>query len=349
MAHDKRVYLLLGPEAGEKGARLKEIRSSLEKEFDSAVEMHRFYPFETLEGKLIGALQNNSLFADHRFVILSQAESLQKGQVDELVAYLENPSESATLVIISEEISITPKIASLVPKKQTTIFWEMFENRKAEWLRARFNRGGAAIQGDAVDLLLELVENNTQELNTVAEQLITYARSEEIEVIGSQTVEQFIQHTRQISVFTLFDPIAQGNYPKAVETLHYLFNDTQNHPISLLATLTWQFRRLLSFKELLEEGSLFDDALGEVTVMGRKVAIRRKRDITLYGEAVKRYTLEQLHSIIARIGEYDLLLREMPNDYHHLLFERLLATIILKKGAKPATFPFLSFVRDAKF
>lgn len=349
MASNKRVHLLLGPEAGEKGEHLKGIQSSLERDFNSQVEIYRFYPFETLEGELVGALQNNSLFADHRLVILSQGEKLESNQIKELAAYLQNPSESATLVVMSDEISINARISSLIPKGETKIFWEMFENRKADWLRGRFNRRGAAIKGDAIDLLLELVENNTQELGGVAEQLITYARSEQIEVITSQSVEQFIQHTRQVSVFALFDPIAVANYPKAVETLHYLFNDSQNHPISLLATLIWQFRRLVSLKELLAEGLLFEDALKEVSVMGKKVAIRRRQDVTNYGEAVKNYTLEQTHSIIARLGEGDLLLREMPNDFHILLFERLLATIILKKGAKSAPFSHLSLIRDAKF
>ena len=349
MASSKRVYLLLGPEAGEKGEFLKGIQSSLEREFISQIETYRFYAFETKEGEIVGALQNNSLFADHRLVILSQGEALGSDQIKELVAYLKTPSESATLVIMSDDTFINSKISSLVPKSETKIFWEMFDNRKADWLKGRFSRGGTAIKGDAIDLLLELVENNTQELGNVAEQLITYARSEQIEVITSQSVEQFIQHTRQVSVFSLFDSIAIADYPKAVETLHHLFNDSQNHPISILATLIWQLRRLVSLQELLAEGLFFEDALKEVSVMGKEAPIKRRQDISNYGAAVKNYTLEQTHTIIARLGEVDLLLREMPNDYSMLLFERLLATIIVKKGAKSPSFPFLSLIRDAKF
>ena len=69
--------MLLGPEAGEKGSRLKEIRNALRSEFGADPEIHRFYPFETQNGEIITTLVNNSLFSDHRLVILSQAEELQ--------------------------------------------------------------------------------------------------------------------------------------------------------------------------------------------------------------------------------------------------------------------------------
>ena len=349
MAPDKRVYLLLGPEVGQKGERLKTIRATLDKQFGAPVEVHRFYPFETLDGEIITTLQNNSLFSDHRLVILSQAEDLLSSQVDDLVTYLKAPSDTATLIIISSENNINPKITALVPKEQTTIFWEMFENRKADWLLERFRRGKCSITSEAIDFILEMVENNTQELGLIAEQLIAFAQTENISPLDSEKIEVFIEHTRQVSAFDLFAPVAKGDYKRGVETLHYLFNDPQNHPISILATLTWQFRRLLSLGELVEAGLPFNKACQKASVMGKSSPIKRRKDIELYQEALRRYPPKACHTIIARIGECDLLLREMGSDPQLLLLELLLGTIILKKGQKRAKFPFVSLLKDAKF
>jgi len=347
--HTPRVHLLLGPETGEKGARLKEIRGALRTEFSADPEIYRFYPFETLNGEIFTALQNNSLFSEHRLVILSQAELLQSSQIKELEAYLEEPSDSATLVIISSETRVSQKIASRVPKSQTKIFWEMFENRKPEWVRGLFSRSDFAITGDAVDMMLELVENTTQELRATALQLMQFVATEHRATVTEDDVERFIQHTRQESVFSLFEHMATGSYERALDILHTLIRSGDGDPIPLLAGLLWQFRRLVSLEELLAEGHRWDDAVNAVSIMGKTVAIKRKKDLGIYAEAVKRYPLRESRSIIAAIGEYDMLTRQMGSDLHSLLLERLLGRIMVNKGADPAQLETLSFATDAKF
>ena len=344
-----RVYLLLGPETGEKGSRLKEIRNRLKTEFDADPEIYRFYPFETLNGEIFTALQNNSLFSEHRLVILSQAELLQSQQVKELGEYLKGTNDSATLVIISSETRINQKIASLVPKENTTIFWEMFENRKAQWIRDLFSASDFSISGDAVEMLLELVENTTQELRATAIQLMQFVASEQRSHITDEDVERFIEHTRQESVFSLFEQIATGSYERALDILHTLIRSGDGDPILLLAGLLWQFRRLVSLEELLAEGHRWDDAVQQASVMGKTVAIRRKKDLGIYGEAIKRYPLHQSRSIIATIGAYDILTRQMGTDMHSLLLERLLGRIMVDKGAEPPMLETLSFATDARF
>ena len=69
------VYALTGPESGDKSAFLKEIRAAITKENGSEPDLHRFYPFETLNGEMFEILENNALFSDHALVILSQLEN----------------------------------------------------------------------------------------------------------------------------------------------------------------------------------------------------------------------------------------------------------------------------------
>ncbi|MDD4142805.1 MAG: DNA polymerase III subunit delta, partial [Bacteroidales bacterium] len=269
MNTNKRIYLLLGPETGNKGIRLKEIRASLRQEFGSDPEIHRFYPFETLNGEIFTALHNNSLFSDHRLVILSQAESLQAGQINELAHYIEKPVDTATLVIISALYYLPTKLSKGIPKNQIITFWEMYENRKPDWLRSLFAKAGFAITGDAIELLLELVENNTQELRIIADQLIQFIASEKIDTVTEETVEQYIQHTRQESVFSLFEHIATGSYQRVIDVLHALIRSGDGESVPLLAGLTWQFRRLFSIEEILAQGEPWDEASKKASVMGK--------------------------------------------------------------------------------
>ncbi len=348
-ADSHRVYLLLGPEAGEKSAYLREIRSALREEFSLDPEIHRFYPFDTLNGEILEALENNSLFSDHRLVILSQADALQAAQIKELVTYLKNPSDSATLVIITSETRISPKLGSLVPKPHTKIFYEMFDNRKPEWLRGVFTAQQFAITADAVELLLELVENTTQELKTVSLQLMQFVALDQRNTITEDDVQQFIQHTRPESGFSLFDQIAIGKYDRALDILHTLMQYKDGSAVAIIAVLLWQFRRLVSLQELLSRGVRWDDAVSRITVSGKPAAIRRKKDLTTFRSAVAEYPLASCHAIIARLGEGDIAVRQIGTELQPLVLERLLGTIMIRRGKLPPSWNFASFATDVKF
>lgn len=344
-----RTHLLLGPETGEKGVRLKAIRNSIRNEFGTDPEIYRFYPFETMNGEIFTALQNNSLFSEHRLVILSQAEDLSASQIKELEIYLKDPNDSATLVIISSDTRLPGKISALIPKQNTQVFWEMFDNRKPDWVRGVFSAAGYAVTADAVDLLLELVENTTQELRTTAHQLMQFIALEERDLVTEEDVEQFIQHTRPESVFTLFSHMATGTYEQVLDILKTLTSSGEGDAVPLIAGLLWQFRRLLSLENLLESGKSWEEATAQVSVMGKSVPIRRKKDNEIYSAAAERFPLEVSRRIIARIGEFDISTRQIGSDLQPLVLEQLMGVIMIRKGAPLVQMPKVSFFTDAKF
>ena len=348
----KRAYLLLGPEAGDKSQRIKEIRAGLREQYGADPEIHRFYPFETENGEIFTALGNNSLFADHRLVILSQAEVLNAAQVTQLAKYLAHPSETATLLIISNETRLSAKLSASLDKDQVQVFWEMFDNRKPEWVRTFFRRSGRDIEDSAVELLLELVENNTQELKNTCSQLIQFLSGSPdttAKVITEEDIENHIFHDRQESVFSLFEHIAAGTLEKALSTLHALIRSGNGDSVPLFAGLLWQFRRLASYGESLARGAFPEQACKDVTVMGKQTPITRKKDQTIYQNAARRYTLPQIRKIIARIGEYDIRTREMGTEFQTLLLEEFLYVCMEKQGDVPTLIQPASFATDARF
>lgn len=345
----QRVYLLLGPETGEKGKRIKEIRTALSQQYTNAMEIHRFYPFETMNGELFSTLENNSLFADHRLVILSQAEELNESQIADLVDYIHHPAPGATLLVISNETSLSRKLMASLPKDQIEVFWELFDERKSSWVRDFFRSAKMDIEANAVDLLLELVENNTEELRTVASQLIRFFSLDGTAKITESAVEQYIQHTRQESVFSLFEHMANSTLEKTLEVLNTLLLSGQQESVSLLAGLAWQFRRLISIEESVSGGLSWEEAAKQATVMGKPFPLTRKKDQATYRSASLRYPLEQARLIIARIGEYDILTRQMGAQMEQLLLEQCIMTIMVDHGKQQASLPFLSFSTDVNF
>jgi DNA polymerase-3 subunit delta len=338
-------YLLLGPETGEKEQRLKEIRNELRTQIGSDPELHRFYPFETENGEIFAALDNNSLFSDYRLVLLSQAETMNASLTTSIAQYLAHPSTSSTLVIISSDNSISAKIMKAVPKENTKVFYELFDNQKADWVRNFFRKFGLTITTEAIDLLLDLVENNTQELKTVCTQLAMFWQTGEKKVaIGEDDVETYIHHSRQEDAFTLFPEIAAGSFKQSIDTLHSILSSGDSGaPILLVSGLLWQFRRLLSIQVAIASGMSEYEAFSSANVLGKASALRNPRDKTTYHTALATYNLDQCRNIITVLADSDISSKEAGNDLIELVLEQMLYRIIVKKGEKTQEIPFASF------
>ena len=100
------LYLLLGPEEGEKDAFVKRLLEAAGKEHGGPPEVQRYYPFETDLGQVLAQLSNGSLFAAFRVAILHNAEELKsKREVDLLGAYAAHPSPDTALLLLSAEVA----------------------------------------------------------------------------------------------------------------------------------------------------------------------------------------------------------------------------------------------------
>lgn len=341
------AYLLLGPESGQKEQRLKEIRNNLRKEIGGEPELHRFYPFETENGEIFAALDNNSLFADYRLVLLSQAETMNASLTSAIASYLAHPSTSATLVIISSSTSLPAKITKAVPRDCIQVFYELDDSKKTAWVHAFFRHYGQTITGDAVRLLLDLVENNTQEMRTVCSQLALFWQAGEKQgVIGEEEVETYIHHSRQEDAFTLFPEIAKGDFKMSIDTLHSILGSGDSGaPILLVSGLLWQFRRLLSVQEAISGGLGEYEAFGKARVLGKSASIRNRRDKASYHNALQNYDLQQCRAIIRVLSEADIQTKEWGADMAPLLLERMIYRIMVKKGEPLSSASFATFVR----
>ncbi len=328
------VYLLLGPETGEKEQMLKQIRDALKKENASDLEMHRFYPFETEKGEIFVALNNNSLFAEHRLVILSQAEGLNASMVEALVDYIAHPSETATLVIISSELYLPAKLMKAVPKGSTKTFYELFDNQKFGWVQNFFQKYGLSITPDAIDLLLSMVENNTQELRTISSQLTLFWKAgKERGTITEDDIQTYIHHSRQEDAFTLFPYIAKGDLKSGIASLHAILGSGDSSSgILLVSGLLWQFRRLLSIQEQIDDGASEYEAFSSAKVLGKASAIRSPRDKAVYHQGRQTYSKEECRAIITVLAEADLASKEAGSDMLPIVLEKMLYRIISCKG-----------------
>ena len=301
-------FILLGPELGDKLDALNVLRSKFGTARGSETAETSFYAGETPVEEMVSIIKNGSLFCEERLFIIKNAENIKKKDDAELLASaVKRLLPGTTVVLISDETRLDKRIEDAVPKENRTVFWELFENKKTEWLFAFFRRSGCKIDESGIKTILEMVENNTDALSRECTRLILFLGND----ITGEDVEKVLSHTREESTFTLFAAIARGNLSLSLEIARSIFASKQSIQ-AITIGLAWCFRRLRDYLSL---GSAGDFEL-------KKIGITTSKTRTDYSLAAKRWP--KADNALALIGEYEYLFRSSGSAWEEILLDRLI-------------------------
>jgi len=323
------VWLFMGSEIGERNTAVQTISKTLLKKYGD-VEIHTMYAGETGMGAVVSLLQNASLFSPAKLVILKSAELIKKKEdVELLTAWIisvskENIQNDSFLILISEETSVAKKISDVVPKTQQKIFWEMFENKKHEWIRNFFFKEGIKIEESAINTLLELVENNTDALKTACSHLCLFLQKGTH--VMQEDIEKFFAHTKEETPFTLFNALTFNNLEATLSITQKLMLAKNSSPVQIIAGLTYCFRRLNDWHNAHHENTYLDD----FTL--KRYGFTSKLAIAQYTRAAKLWNENTCIKIISLLAETDLKLRSIGTALQNTIMEICLYEITAKKG-----------------
>jgi DNA polymerase-3 subunit delta len=315
-------HLFLGPEFGEKQDAIEEIRRNLNKQFGAPPEETSFYAGETPVNDMVSALWNGALFADSRLFFIKNAESVKKKEdLDLLASYMASPQDDTTLILVSGAVSLDKALEKAAGNGKK-VFWELFENKKTEWVSNFFRREGFRIDKDGINAILELVENNTDSLRREWTRLMLLAGKDT--VVGDAEVEKWLAHTREESAFTLFSRIAEGDLTRSVEILHTLLAARES-PVAILAALASCFRKVRDYA-LLTAAGVSDEF--EYKKIGAGSAYSRVRKD--YAAAGKRYGVSGADACLSLTAGFDMRVRSSGAGFESILLDQYLYEIICK-------------------
>lgn len=333
------VYLFLGPEFGLRNEAIEKQKIDAEKKFGT-LDYHLLYAQDVSLGEVLSILQGGSLFANARFVVLRNAELIKnKDDIELLRNWIEGLKsqkyDDVFLFLVSDETSVDKKLENLIPKDNKQVFWEMFENRKEEWLTNFFAKNGFKIQEDAVAAILEMIENNTEALRNECSRF--FLCFEKNHLITEEDVEQILAHNREESPFTLFNAIsdyvkpASARFESALSILRKIRNSKESNAVQFIAGLTWCFRKLKLWQEVNGDGSL-----GEFDL--KKHGFSSKKMQTQYKNASRVWDYRETNKILAILADTDIQLRQLGTNAEDNLLELMIYSIIIKKGEMEKNF-----------
>jgi len=322
MSNVPAILLFLGPEDGLRADELDSLRARIQKESGAPADEHRVYLPDGSVGETIDLLQNGSLFASHRLAIVSGAEQIRrKDEIAAVAAYCDSPPEGATLVLVSDTVRLDAKLEKVVPSQARKVFWELFEDQKRRWVVSHFRKRNVEITAEAVELFLELVENNTQELRTEADKLCVYVGARQGEPdrrsrVDIDDVETFIYHSREENVFSLYKSVVEDDFQAALEIVEKLDSSGDGGPVQLAGGLIFQVKRLVSLRALIDNGVSPDESF-------KRLNIRGKRIQSDYRAAVGRFDLAELQRQMNVLINYDVAFRELGSGMQRTLLDLL--------------------------
>lgn len=324
-------WLLLGPEIGKKKEFIEELIKKLEKSSGEAPEIYRFYPFDTDIVDISSSLQTPSLFCSSRVVILYNGEEIKTaGNIKTLNEYISAPQPHTIFIVLSDLSRLSSSsFEKLFTQKK--IFWEMNENEKGSYVEMFLKSHNRFIEREAIEEILELVTGDTENLKTVCQNLITFFP--ENHNIAVDDVDQLIYHSKEESVFSLFDKAAVRNEEASLAVLDKLLQSHQSEPIALIAGLIWQYRKLLSLKRAYGATSNFQQAFVAAGVRGKKSQ-------QIYRKGITDYSTEELQNALALLAECDRNLRILGKSMQKHLIMITLLKIVSRNNIAPASTRF---------
>jgi DNA polymerase III subunit delta len=312
------AFIYLGPELGKK----QDAVDAVKKKFPGAEE-HVFYAGETAISVIADTIQNQSLFAQSRIIIIKNAEALKKkDDIELLVSCIKNLENNTALILLSDENRLAAGLDDAVPKTNKQIFYELFEREKTAWLRDFFKREGYNIDNDCIDTILEMVENNTAAMKRECSRLIAFLQGSlpKNKQVLPEDIEKWLSHNREESPFTLFSRIAAGDISKALESLAVMTGAKESAQ-GILAGLAWQFRKLASYLTLAARGGTNNYV--ELKKLGLS-APKVKED---FAAAARRYNSDAVEACLALTAKYDTLLRSTASALENILMDRYILAI----------------------
>ena len=314
------VLLFLGPEEGLKADELEELRQRISRQHGESSDEHKFYLPDDSMSAIVDVLRNGSLFSAHRLVTVVGVDQLRKkADLSPLVNYLDSPNPDSTLVLLSDSVRVDAKLEKLVPGANRKVFWELFENQKHSWVVGFFRKRQVTITPEAIDLFLEVVENNTQELRNEADKLCTYVGAGGS--IDVEEIETFVYHSREESVFTLFRHITGAAFESALTALDKLISSGDASPIQVVGGLVFQLRRLLALRLLMDNDVSIETAFSRLNIRGKRIQAE-------YRGGAQKFQASELETAIHLLTEYDALFRSQRPGIHKCLLDLMIYQLL---------------------
>ncbi|OGW41170.1 MAG: DNA polymerase III subunit delta [Nitrospirae bacterium GWD2_57_9] len=218
------------------------------------------YCRDTPASEIVNLCQTLPFMSAKRLVIAKDIDALRSGDLDELLPYLNDPSPSTCLVLIShqERYEKKPVVSAVDAQGAVTRFYSLLDREVPPWIEGKAKGLGLTIERDAALYLLQTIGNDLQKLLNELEKIAIYSKGKR--TITYEDTKAVAGDFREYSSFDLAAAVGGKSREKAFQMLTKLLQEGEA-PVGLLGSIAWNFRRLLQAKSRQQSGISLDEAI----------------------------------------------------------------------------------------
>jgi DNA polymerase-3 subunit delta len=258
--------------------------------------------------------QTLPFMSEKRLMILKEIDALKAVDIEELTRYLNDPSPSTCLVMVSNQGKYEKKslVAAVEARGAVTRFFPLLDREIIAWIEAWARARGLSLQRDAAQYLSQAIGNDLQKIKNELEKVELYLK--ENKTITFEDMKAVVGDFREYSSFDLATALGQKNKEKAFLILSRLVQEGEQ-PVGLLGAIAWNFRRLVRAKAMEAAGMGYEEIKRKLSVIFHQSA--------LFQEQMRRFSMEELQKAFDIMLSADRALKS-SNLNGRLVLERMI-------------------------
>lgn len=256
------VYVLFGPETHLRDVAAKTIANLSFAPGDLRDFNETTFTLNT-EGNLeraLAAARQLPMLAAKRIVLITDLRVSASGFRDTLTeahepilsSYLADPSPQTIIIFLADELNGVRKMGRFLRESVAAVEFAPPKDIELRALaRKEFETAGVTIDEPTMDHFLSLIGSDVRRMTNEIKKLSTACLPEGR--ISFDLIDAIVPNSKELTNFRLTEQIIAGRSGMAIQTLNKILNDGAE-PIALLGLLSFNYRRLLMAKDLMDSG-----------------------------------------------------------------------------------------------
>jgi DNA polymerase-3 subunit delta len=191
-----------------------------------------------------------------------------------------------------------PIIAAVEARGAVTRFYALLDREIPSWIERRVMARGLAVDRDAVQYVWQTIGNDLQTLNNELEKTAIFLKDRK--TITYEDVRTVVGDFREYTPFDLADALGRRDRQKAFLVLSRLLQEGEQ-PVGLLASIAWNFRRLMRAKSMEAAGIGYEEIKKKLNVIFHQSAA--------FQQQVRSYTLPEIERLFSTLLSADRALK----------------------------------------
>lgn len=258
------------------------------------------------EGKQISSLASTfPMMAERRVVVVREFDKLS--DKDSLLPYLDHPSASTSLVLVTTKPDFRQKLYKEIREKGVAVeFKPLHESDIPAWINKKVERPGKHISIEACQLMQSYLGRSLREIQNEIDKLLVYVGDRS--TIEVNDINALVGKSRLFNVYELQNALGTRNISRSLEILEHML-DAGEQPIGIIVMLTRYIQKLWVIQDCINR-KMSDQAMASI------LNISPKATYFLIGDkrAAGRFTSTEIEGCFGLLREADERLKTSNGD-----------------------------------